>query len=109
MKKKKIWLLVSGIVLFVLASLSVLFLALNGKFWDVGGKIAGVVLNRKPVKAKEYSTSYYYGNTSSPKTNSKNSRHGKIDKEEKYTESSISKEKQEEILSQLSNYLNNKD
>lgn len=30
---------------------------------NVGGKIAGVVLNRKPVKAKEYSTSYYYGSS----------------------------------------------
>ena len=69
---------------------------------NVGGKIAGVVLNRKPVKAKEYSTSYYYGNTSNAKT-----RHGQIEKEE-HTGSSISKEKQEEILSQLSNYLNNK-
>lgn len=71
---------------------------------NVGGKIAGVVLNRKPVKAKEYSTSYYYGNSS----NSKN-RHGKIDKDDYSAESSISKEKQEEILSQLNNYLNNKD
>ena len=43
---------------------------------NVGGSIAGVVLNRKPVKAKEYSTSYYYGST-----NSKN-RHGKVEKEE---------------------------
>ena len=71
---------------------------------NVGGKIAGVVLNRKPVKAKEYSTSYYYGNSSNAK-----SRHGKIDKDEYTTESSISREKQEEILSQLNNYLNNKD
>lgn len=30
---------------------------------NVGGKIAGVVLNKVPVKAKEYSSSYYYGNT----------------------------------------------
>lgn len=70
---------------------------------NVGGKIAGVVLNRKPVKAKEYSTSYYYGNTNSK------SRHGKIEKEDVSIESNISKEKQEEILSQLNNYLNNKD
>lgn len=30
---------------------------------NVGGKVAGVVLNKVPVKAKEYSSSYYYGNT----------------------------------------------
>lgn len=70
---------------------------------NVGGKIAGVVLNRKPVKAKEYSTSYYYGNTNSK------SRHGKFDKEDYKIESSISKEKQDEILSQLNNYLEKKD
>lgn len=70
---------------------------------NVGGRIAGVVLNRKPVKSKEYSTSYYYGST-----NSKN-RHGKIEKEDLSTESSLSAEKQEEILSQLNGYLNNKD
>lgn len=70
---------------------------------NVGGRIAGVVLNRKPVKAKEYSTSYYYGNTGSK------SRHGNSDKEDISVESNISKEKQEEILSQLNNYLNNKD
>ena len=70
---------------------------------NVGGRIAGVVLNRKPVKAKEYSTSYYYGST-----NSKN-RHGKVEKEDLSMESSLSAEKQEEILSQLNGYLNNKD
>ena len=68
---------------------------------NVGGKIAGVVLNRKPVKAKEYSTSYYYGSTGNK------SRHGKAEKEN--IENSLSAEKQEEILSQLNNYLNNKD
>lgn len=70
---------------------------------NVGGKIAGVVLNRKPVKAKEYSTSYYYGSTSSK------NRHGKVEKEDISIESSLSAEKQEEILSQLNGYLNNKD
>lgn len=70
---------------------------------NVGGKIAGVVLNRKPVKAKEYSTSYYYGSTGVK------SRHGKSEKEEVSIESSLSAEKQEEILSQLNSYLNNKD
>jgi len=29
---------------------------------NVGGKIAGVVINKKPVKVQEYRTSYYYGN-----------------------------------------------
>ena len=70
---------------------------------NVGGSIAGVVLNRKPVKAKEYSTSYYYGNTGSK------TRHGRSEKEDISIESSLSAEKQEEILSQLNGYLNNKD
>lgn len=70
---------------------------------NVGGKIAGVVLNRKPVKAKEYSSSYYYGNTD------KKSTHSKRDKEETSSAGNISREKQEEILSQLNNYMNKKD
>lgn len=32
---------------------------------NVGGKIAGVVLNKIPISAKKYEQSYYYGSTSS--------------------------------------------
>jgi len=66
---------------------------------NVGGKIAGVVLNKMPVKAKEYNSAYYYGNT-----NSKNRY-----KEDSSARSTNNKEKQAEILSQLNDYLNNKD
>lgn len=67
---------------------------------NVGGKIAGVVLNRKPVKAKEYSTSYYYGSTHNNK-----SKHGKTDVDEVVRESSVAEARQEEILAQLKGYL----
>lgn len=51
---------------------------------NVGGKIAGVVLNKIPISAKKYEQSYYYGSTSSmnnkkirtPKTTS---RQNKVD------------------------------
>ena len=35
---------------------------------NVGGKIAGIVLNKIPVAAKKYSESYYYGSSSSRNT-----------------------------------------
>ena len=63
---------------------------------NVGGKIAGVVLNKMPVKAKEYNSAYYYGST-----NSKNRY-----KEDTSIRSVNNKEKQEEILSQLNEYMN---
>lgn len=71
---------------------------------NVGGKIGGVVLNKMPVKAKEYNSSYYYGNTTTTK-----SRHEKIVKEDVETENNITEEKKDEILSQLNQYLENKD
>ena len=71
---------------------------------NVGGRIAGVVLNKKPIKAKEYTSSYYYGNSSSKP------RHGKVESEDDLNnDSSLSTEKQEEILLQLNSYLANKD
>lgn len=36
---------------------------------NVGGKIAGIVLNKIPVSAKRYEQSYYYGSTSMKKEN----------------------------------------
>lgn len=35
---------------------------------NVGGKIAGVIVNKLPISAKKYSQSYYYGSTSMAKT-----------------------------------------
>ena len=40
---------------------------------NVGGKIAGVVINKMPTSRKEYYSSYYYGqSTTSSKRSSKN-------------------------------------
>lgn len=69
---------------------------------NVGGKIAGVVLNRKPIKSKEYSKSYYYGSTNAkPK-------HEKSDMSEIVSESKVSQYNQEEIVAQLKEYLDKK-
>ena len=38
---------------------------------NVGGKIAGVVVNKVPIAAKKYEQSYYYGSTELKKTKSK--------------------------------------
>lgn len=72
---------------------------------NVGGKIAGVVLNKIPIKAKEYTSSYYYGNNST----SNKSKHAKIERKDVVAESNVSREKQQEILSQLNDYLKNKE
>ena len=39
---------------------------------NVGGKIAGVVMNKVPTTAKKYTSSYYYGSTSSSITSKSN-------------------------------------
>ncbi len=41
---------------------------------NVGGKIAGIVLNKIPVSAKKYEQSYYYGSTSSSMARTKTTR-----------------------------------
>lgn len=69
---------------------------------NVGGKIAGVVLNKKPVNAKEYSSSYYYGNTNSK------SKHGKSDMKEIVKDTNKKQSNQEEIVAQLRGYLDDK-
>ena len=42
---------------------------------NVGGKIAGIVLNKIPVSAKKYEQSYYYGSTAMVSSGQKNPRH----------------------------------
>ena len=42
---------------------------------NVGGKIAGIVLNKIPVSAKKYEQSYYYGSTSMKNSRNRNHRH----------------------------------
>lgn len=39
---------------------------------NVGGKIAGVVINKMPISAKAYGERYYYGEDKSKSTNTKN-------------------------------------
>lgn len=78
---------------------------------NVGGKIAGVVLNKIPIKAKEYQSSYYYGNSNTTSTISATvqNNHKKIEKEDVVSDDNITSEKKEEILSQINQYLENKD
>lgn len=71
---------------------------------NVGGKIAGVILNKTPVKAKEYNSSYYYGSDTTVQ-----SKHRRIEKEDVASDDNITSEKKEEILSQLNQYLDKKD
>ena len=44
---------------------------------NVGGKIAGIVMNKMPINAKKYKQSYYYGSTSMSKAKQGNSRQTK--------------------------------
>lgn len=81
---------------------------------NVGGKIAGVILNKVPIKAKQYNTSYYYG--SKPKNYSSQSKtettgeksEKKIEKKIKKLNDEMSKEEKDDIMLQVNNYLNNK-
>ena len=41
---------------------------------NVGGKIAGIVLNKIPVSVKKYEQSYYYGSTAMTTSSSRNTR-----------------------------------
>ena len=81
---------------------------------NVGGKIAGVILNRIQIKAKQYSTSYYYGiksanSLSQPKQEKvevKKEKNIKIEVEESSDE--MSDKEKDDIISQVNSYLNNK-
>lgn len=71
---------------------------------NVGGKIAGVVVNKVPVNIQSYKSSYYYSpskGTRSDRTIRDNDY--RIEKNEE-----INKEKSEEIMNQLNEYLNKK-
>ena len=77
---------------------------------NVGGKIAGVIINKTPVKAEEYRSSYYYGDTSVSTFNETNTYINKqaANKIEDISENKISKEKKEEIISQINEFYSNK-
>ena len=62
---------------------------------NVGGKIAGVVINKIPIDAKKYEQSYYYGSTSLAETKPK-SRAAKKASEEMYNRASNIIERKEE-------------
>ena len=71
---------------------------------NVGGKIAGVVLNKVPVNIQKYRSSYYYGSS-----HGKNS--DRVIKDNNYRiekNEEINKEKTEKIMKQLDEYLNKK-
>lgn len=61
---------------------------------NVGGKVAGIVLNKVPVDAKKYEQSYYYGSTALADTKPK-SRAAKRASKEMYTRASNMIEKKD--------------
>ncbi|MDO5556091.1 MAG: CpsD/CapB family tyrosine-protein kinase [Clostridia bacterium] len=76
---------------------------------NVGGKIAGVVINKVPVNISKYNSSYYYSSSRKDR-NTRKSEYEELVKEDvtQYKVRSnynISKNKQEEILKQLNDYL----
>ena len=72
---------------------------------NVGGKIAGVVINKVPVNVAKYESSYYYGSTAMSSTTKR-----KEAEKEFYTNDSsrITKAKKEDILNQLDEFLKDK-
>ena len=62
---------------------------------NVGGKVAGIVLNKVPIDPKKYEQSYYYGSTSISNTKPK-SRAAKRSSKEMYNRASNIIEKKEE-------------
>lgn len=85
---------------------------------NVGGKIAGIILNKLPVNAKKYMETYYYSSTNMPATvkkkpapKSKTNEFNDVTKStpsndyifEKYGD--VSKERTQEILEELNKYL----
>ena len=78
---------------------------------NVGGKIAGVVLNKVPVNIQKYKSTYYYSaDTKSSGSDSDGHTHRhRTNLSENYdveTKENITKEKTEDIMKQLDEYLN---
>lgn len=83
---------------------------------DIGGTIAGVILNKLPINAKKYMDTYYYSSTTNmTTTNSKKITQPKEKKEEQdntpktnyviENNSNISSERTQEIIEELNRYL----
>ena len=70
---------------------------------NVGGKIAGVVLNKIPVNIQKYKSTYYYSSSKGTRSDRTKEIEYKIEKNEE-----INKEKSEEIMKQLDEFLNKK-
>ena len=64
---------------------------------NVGGKIAGIVLNKVPVDPKKYEEAYYYGSTAIAETKPK-SRAAKRASKEMYNRASSMMEKKEPVI-----------
>ena len=75
---------------------------------NVGGKIAGVVLNKVPVNVAKYESTYYYSST--PKDYNKTSKSlGKVNSNNYISKNEkLSKDKSDEIMRELNEYLNNR-
>ena len=67
---------------------------------NVGGKIAGIVLNKVPIDAKKYEQSYYYGSTALVDTKPK-SRAAKRSSKEMYNRASNMMEKKENTFEKI--------
>ena len=83
---------------------------------NVGGKIAGVILNKLPINAKKYMDTYYYSSTSGNDTSKKNTVSKNNDEKENLKNTSkhdiiiekndnISSERTQEIINELNKYL----
>lgn len=68
---------------------------------NVGGRISGVVLNKIPVNAKKYESTYYYSSSLEGRGNNS------MKKTELKMNEKISKEKSNEIMEQLDEFLKN--
>lgn len=92
---------------------------------DVGGKNIGIVLNKIPISTRKYENSYYYGSTNK-KSKSKeqsviNSKDDQTDgnkngnkqvldkKDKKAGKSEISKERKQDIIKQMNDFMNEHD
>ena len=70
---------------------------------NVGGKIAGVVINKVPVNIQKYKSTYYYSSSNAKSERLKSSKEFKPSRID-----DVTKEKSEEIMKQLDEYLKKK-
>ena len=75
---------------------------------NVGGKIAGVVINKVPKQGKKYESAYYYNSEEMSITNTgkRHQRHKMIKSNEVKSDENITKDKKQEILDQINQYIN---